>query len=309
MQENVEAAVTALRNAPGYESIRAQDCAVTRLGGMTNLVHLVDTGTDRLIVRIPGDGTEEYIDRKVELTNATAAWKAGVSAEVLWADPATGVMITRAIDEIVTMTPALFSERRGSPERAGKALAKLHTSGEAFDFRFELFSMIDDYLKILSTKDVALPDGYHDIVKAADPVKAALLANPVPLAPCHCDPLCENFLDDGNVMWIVDWEYSGMNDPLWDLGDLAVEAGMTDAEEAELLRGYFGREPTPEEKGRVVIYKAMCDMLWTLWGLIQFADGNPVEDFWAYATERFERCKALMQDPAFPAHVAAVEAG
>jgi thiamine kinase-like enzyme len=308
MQENAEAAIAALRNAPGFEAVKAEDCSVTRLGGLTNLVHLVDTGTDKIIVRIPGEGTEEYIDRKVELTNAIAAHKAGVSAEVLWADPATGVMISRAVDGITTMTPALFSERKGSPERAGKALAKLHRSGETFDFRFELFSMIEDYLKILSTKDVTLPDGYHDIVRAADPVKAALQANPAPLAPCHCDPLCENFLDDGAVMWIVDWEYSGMNDPLWDLGDLSVEAGMTDAEEAELLHGYFGREPTLEEKGRVVIYKAMCDLLWTLWGLIQFADGNPAEDFWAYATERFERCKALMQDPAFPGHVAAVEA-
>lgn len=308
MQENVEAAIAALRNAPGFEAVKAEDCAVTRLGGLTNLVHLVETGTDRIIVRIPGDGTEEYINRKVELTNAIAAHKAGVSAEVLWADPATGVMISRAIDGITTMTPALFSEREGSPERAGRALAKLHRSGETFDFRFELFSMIEDYLKILSTKDVTLPDGYHDIVRAADPVKAALQANPAPLAPCHCDPLCENFLDDGAVMWIVDWEYSGMNDPLWDLGDLSVEAGMTETEEAELLYGYFGRKPTLEEKGRVVIYKAMCDLLWTLWGLIQFADGNPAEDFWAYATERFERCKALMQDPEFPGHVAAVEA-
>jgi len=306
MQENVEAAVAALKSAPGFEAVMAEECSVTRLGGLTNLVHIVDTGTDRVIVRLPGDGTEEYIDRKVELTNAVAAWKAGVSAEVIWGDPATGVMITRAIDDIETMTPALFSERAGSPGRAGKALAKLHTSGEEFDFRFELFSMIEEYLKVLSTKDVTLPDGYHDIVKAADPVKAALQANPAPLAPCHCDPLCENFLDDGTVMWIVDWEYSGMNDPLWDLGDLSVEAGMTEAEEAELLRGYFGREPTPEEKGRVVIYKAMCDLLWTLWGLIQFADGNPVEDFWAYATERFERCKSLMQSPSFPEHVAAV---
>ena len=308
MQEKVEVAVAALKSAPGFEAVSAEECSVNRLGGLTNLVHLVDTGTDRVIVRIPGDGTEEYIDRKVELTNAVAAWKAGVSAEVLWGDPATGVMISRAIDNIVTMTPALFSERTGSPERAGKALSKLHTSGEKFEFRFELFSMIEDYLKVLSTKDVTLPDGYHDIVKAADPVKAALQANPAPLAPCHCDPLCENFLDDGDVMWIVDWEYSGMNDPLWDLGDLSVEAGMTEAEEAELLHGYFGRKPTPQEKGRVVIYKAMCDLLWTLWGLIQFADGNPAEDFWAYATERFERCKALMQDPAFPGHVAAVKA-
>ena len=76
MQENVQAAVAALKNAPGFEGVTADNCSVTRLGGLTNLVHLVDTGADRVIVRIPGDGTEEYIDRKVELTNAKAAWKA-----------------------------------------------------------------------------------------------------------------------------------------------------------------------------------------------------------------------------------------
>ncbi len=110
-------------------------------------------------------------------------------------------------------------------------------------------------------------------------------------------------------MWIVDWEYSGMNDPMWDVGDLSVEAEMDAAQEAALLRGYFGREPTAEETGRVVIYKAMCDLLWTLWGLIQHADDNPAEDFWAYATTRFERCKALMQSDGFAGHVAAVNRG
>ena len=191
--------------------------------------------------------------------------------------------------------------------RAGKALAKLHNSGETFDFRFELFTMIEDYLKVLSTKDVNLPDGYHDIVKAANPVKEVLEANPIPLTPCHCDPLCENFLDDGKNMWIVDWEYSGMNDPLWDLGDLSVEAGMDDTQEAKLLSAYFGAEPTAAQKGRVIIYKAMCDLLWTLWGLIQLADDNPADDFWVYATGRFERCKTLMQKKDFDEHVAAVK--
>ncbi len=309
MEANVDAALAALRNAPGFETIRAEDCTVTRLGGLTNLVHLVEMKDAKVIVRVPGEGTEEYIDRKVEITNAKAAYRAGVSAEVIWAAAETGVMISRAIEGIETMTPDNFRGRKGSPGRAGKALAKLHTSGQVFEFRFELFSMIEDYLKVLSTKDVDLPDGYHDIVKAADPVKAALDAAPIDLAPCHCDPLCENFLDDGELMWIVDWEYSGMNDPLWDVGDLSVEAGMDEEQDAELLRGYFGREPTASEKGRVVIYKAMCDLLWTLWGLIQHADGNPAEDFWAYSTGRFERCKALMQSPEFSGHVAAVAAG
>ena len=87
-----------------------------------------------------------------------------------------------------------------------------------------------------------------------------------------------------------------------------VEAGMDEAQEAELLRGYFGREPTAAETGRVVIYKAMCDLLWTLWGLIQLAEDNPAEDFWAYSTGRFARCKALMQAPEFEGHLAAIRA-
>ena len=305
--EHTATVLSALSNAPGFETIKAKECKITRLGGMTNLVHLVETKDANIIVRIPGEGTESYINRATELTNATAAWRAGISAEVIWADVKTGVMISRAIDGIETMTPTLFRTRSGSPMRAGKALAKLHNSGETFDFRFELFTMIEDYLKVLSTKDVNLPDGYHDIVKAANPVKEVLDANPIPLTPCHCDPLCENFLDDGKNMWIVDWEYSGMNDPLWDLGDLSVEAGMNDIQEAELLSAYFGVEPTAAQKGRVVIYKAMCDLLWTLWGLIQLADGNLADDFWVYATERFERCKALMQKTDFDEHVAAVK--
>lgn len=309
MVDGAAEVIAALRQTPGFGAVTEADTALTRLGGLTNKVYLADTGAERVVVRMPGAGTEAYIDRAVEAVNARAAAAAGVSPEVLWADPSRGVMVTRAVDNIVTMTPALFASRSGAAERAGRALAQLHGSGEPFDFRFELFSMIDEYLALLSNKTVELPEGYHEIVAAAAPVKEILAAKPTPLAPCHCDPLCENFLDDGETMWIVDWEYSGMNDPLWDVGDLSVEAEMTASLEGELLRGYFGRAPNDAEMGRVVIYKAMCDLLWTLWGLIQLADENPAEDFWAYATGRFERCKALMGDPAWDGHLAAVRAG
>ncbi len=306
MTENTEAVLKALRNLPELADIGPQDISKTRLGGLTNLVFRVETGDRKLIVRIPGAGTEDYIDRAVELTNARAAARAGVSPEVLWADAKTGVMISRCLDPVTTMTPELFRTRPGSCARAGKALAKLHNSGKTFDFQFELFAMIDDYLRVLSGKDTALPDGYHDTVRAAEPVKRALAANPAPLAPCHNDPLCENFLDDGGTMWIVDWEYSGMNDPLWDLGDLSVEGGFDADQDSDLMTAYFGRAPSAAEQGRMVIYKAMCDLLWTLWGLIQHADGNPAEDFWAYACTRFERCKTLMNSPDFARHLAAI---
>ena len=177
----------------------------------------------------------------------------------------------------------------------------LHSAPEPFEFRFELFAMIEDYLGVLAEKKAELPEGYHDVVAAAAPVKAAL-------APCQCDPLCESFLVDGEKMWIIDWEYSGMNDPMWDLGDLSGEAGFNPAQDAEMLGAYFGAPPTAAQMGRMVIYKAMCDLLWTLWGLIQHAEGNPAEDFWAYAVGRFERCKALMDSPEFGGHVKAVSA-
>ena len=307
MDINIDKVIGVLHKVEGFEKITKQDCNIKRLGGMTNIVHLVETQNINLIVRIPGKGTEDYINRTTEYNNAKAAWRAGISAEIIWADVNSGVMVSKAINRIETMTPNLFSSRKGSPARAGFALAKLHNSGETFDFRFELFNMIDDYLKILSTKDVDLPEGYHDIVKAAEPVKVSLKANPTKLAPCHCDPLCENFLDDGKNMWIVDWEYSGMNDPLWDLGDLSVEAGMNEDQENEMLKAYFGKEPTAAQKGRVIIYKAMCDLLWTLWGLIQYADKNPAEDFWAYSIERFERCKLLMLNSNFVKHIDAIK--
>ena len=109
-------------------------------------------------------------------------------------------------------------------------------------------------------------------------------------------------------MWIVDWEYAGMNDPMWDLGDLSVEGQFDQGQDDALLAAYFdGPVPAPD-RARMVIYKAMCDLLWTLWGLIQLANSNPADDFQAYADGRFARCKALMGTPAFAQHLAAVRA-
>jgi len=311
----MEKLATQVQNAvimgPGFSHIGPEDYTATRLGGLTNLVFRLEPETDQarlafssnIIVRIPGKGTEEYIDRTVEAFNAHQAARAGVSAEIIYSDPDSGVMISRCIDDIATMTPALFRSTKGAPARAGRAFRKLHNSGFEFKFRFELFAMIDEYLAILATKSIDMPEGYHDVVKAAGPIKTALKANPGRLCPCHCDPLCENFLDDGQKMWIVDWEYSGQNDPLWDIGDLSVEAGFDAAQDMEMLRAYCEVEPDKDTIARMVIYKAMCDLLWTLWGLIQHANNNPAEDFWAYSIERFARCRKLMNQPQFARHV------
>jgi thiamine kinase-like enzyme len=93
---------------------------------------------------------------------------------------------------------------------------------------------------------------------------------------------------------------------MWDLGDLSVEGSFGEAEDEAMLTAYFGGEVLAADRGRMVIYKAMCDLLWTLWGLIQLANGNPADDFRAYADNRFTRCRRLMATPEFARHVAAV---
>ena len=280
------------------------DGPVLRLGGLTNRVyHLGDH-----ILRIPGAGTAGYINRADEAVAARAAAAAGVSPELLFADPASGLMVTRFIPAAVTMTPAAFLDRPGAPARAALGLRQLHRSGAQFASQFNLFGMIDDYLHFLSRHDVALPAGYHDVVNSAGGIRDTLAVHPVTPVACHCDPLCENFLDTGDRMWIVDWEYSGMNDPMWDLGDLSVEAEFSPDQDADLLYAYFDGPAHPRDHGRMVIYKAMCDLLWTLWGLIQLANANPADDFRAYADNRFARCKTLMATPDFAHHLAAIRA-
>jgi thiamine kinase-like enzyme len=294
MEDEARKVMTRIPTLSGYNG------PLERMGGLTNAVFRAGDA----VLRLPGKGTEEYIDRANEAAAAHAAAVAGVSPEVLFVDPPSGIMVTRYIDGTATMTPEAFRTRPGAPARAGRAFRQLHDSGAVFPARFELFAMIDGYLKLLSTKDVALPDGYHDVVAEAEGVRGALARTPLPSVACHCDPLCENFLDTGDRMWIVDWEYSGMNDPMWDLGDLSVEAGFGPDQDEEMLAAYFGGPVPATDRARMVIYKAMCDLLWTLWGLIQLANGNPADDFRAYADGRFARCKVLMGSPGFERQVA-----
>ncbi|MFW5681307.1 MAG: phosphotransferase [Pseudomonadota bacterium] len=305
MDETLHQAIARVPQLRGKDPEHLQP---VRLGGLTNLVYHLQPDGEDVVLRIPGKGTEAYIDRAVEAHNARAAAAAGVGAEVLFVDDRDGLMLLRHLPGR-TMSPALFQEDDAAVERAGVALARMHRSGEAFRFRFELFAMIDDYLKVLADLPITLPEGYDDLVREAEAIREALAAAPEALVPCHCDPLCENFLDDGTRMAIVDWEYSGMNEPSWDVGDLAVEAGLSEAQEQRLLAAYLDRAPTAAEHGRMVLAKASCDILWTLWGLIQHGNDNPADDFWAYATNRMERARTLMASPVFADGLAAVRRG
>ena len=299
---------TALSRIDLFKDVPMQKISTRRLGGLTNRNYEIESPVGHFVLRIPGEGTSDIIDRVVEEHNARIAADAGVNAELLFFDPAEGTMMCRYVENSVTMNSETFKDL-GSVKRAAHAFRRLHTCGHPFRSRFELFEQIDNYLAVVKKLEAPIPDGYEDVQREAEAVRAALGEHELPAAPCHCDPLAENFLDVGERMYIIDFEYSGNNDPMWDLGDLSVEADFDEHRDEVFLEAYFGGDPPAFELGRMVMYKAMCDLLWTLWGVVQFANDNPAEDFWAYSVNRLNRCRALMSGDAFPRQLEAVRQG
>jgi len=296
---------TFLKRVPDLEQVDFAHITAERLGGLTNRNYKVTTPIGTFVLRLPGEGTSEYISRENESLAARITSEIGVNAPLIYFDARDGVQLARFIAGGVTMNAERFKDL-GSVRRAAESLRRVHDCGRPFNNRFELFQMIDDYLDILAKKEAPLPDGYHDVKREAEAVRKALNVRPLPIVPCHCDPLAENFLDTGKQVYVIDWEYAGNNDPMWDLGDVSVEAAFGPEQDEALLLAYFGGAPSVNDRGRMVLYKAMCDLLWTLWGIIQHVNKNPADDFWAYAVNRFERCKALMGRADFGTHIAAV---
>ena len=186
----------------------------------------------------PVPAPSEYIDRAAEARNARIAAAAGVNAQVLHFEVEDGTMLARYIDDSLTMSEAAFKDL-ARVERAAHAFRRMHRFSEPFAGRFDVFAQIDEYLALLRRNDAKIPDGYEALQKEADAARLVLGERPAALAPCHNDPLAENFLDAPERMFLVDWEYAGMNDPMWDLGDLSVEAGFSPEQDEALLRAYF----------------------------------------------------------------------
>jgi thiamine kinase-like enzyme len=283
--------------------IDASLSSASRLAGLTNVNYRVSTADGDVVVRIPGRGTADYIDRHAEEIAALVTAQAGVNVPVKFFDVSDGLMVTQFIDKSTTMSPASF-EDRAAIRRAADVMRRLHHIPKRFATDFKVAPVIADFKAILNAKQAPLPAGFADVEAQAEVALGLLAQHPVELVPSHCDPLCENFLDTGETMYLIDYEYSGNFDPMWDLGDFSVEGHFTTEQDDVLMHAYFDGVPPPAEVARMVIYKALCDVLWSLWGIVQHINDNPVEDFWAYAVERFERCRTLMATPAYAAAVA-----
>jgi len=293
-----------LSRIPRFAGTPPEAFAIEGLGGLTNKNYKVIVDDESYMLRIAGEGTGEYIDRKAEAVNAKVAIAAGVNVEVLFFEAGNGLQLTRFIEGAATLDAERF-KNMDSVARAACAFRKIHSCGDLFANEFNIFTMVDEYLVLLKMKGALIPDGYEEVQAEAEAVRAALASRPAGLVPCHCDPVAENFLDTGERMYIVDWEYAGNNDPMWDLGALSVEAEFDADQDAALMESYFEGQPPADQVGRMVMYKAMSDLLWILWAVIQVVNENPAEDFRAYGVGRFERCKALMASPVFAEHLAA----
>jgi thiamine kinase-like enzyme len=261
------------------------------------------------VLRLPGEDTYDYIDRRAEEHNGRIAASVGVNAEVLHFDAEDGTMLSRFIGG-VSMDGESFERDPMAPARAALVLRRVHRLGPVFRSRFDVFSMIRGYLEILYKLRMPPPEDYYEVLREAEAVRRVLQASRVLLAPCHNDPWPGNFItDSGGSLHLIDWEFSGMNDPLWDLGDLSVEAGFGAEQDRTMLEVYCGGCAPPVLYSRLELYKAMSDLLWSLWGLIQYANGNPSDDFFAYSQGRLEGCKVRVGSEDFGRHLTVVVAG
>ncbi|MBI4769261.1 MAG: phosphotransferase [Chloroflexi bacterium] len=166
-------------------------------------------------------------------------------------------------------------------------------SGPRFLTDFNMFRLVEFYLGIVDQHGVAIPAGYRERLPAVQQMERALMARPLPTAPCNNDLLPENFIDDGDLLRLIDFEYSGNNDPCFELGNTCQEAQYDENRYAELCAAYFGAA-TPHLLARMRLYAIMSDVGWTLWGAIQQRISKLDFDFWGYALGRWERAQRMM---------------
>jgi len=206
--------------------------------GLTNRNFRVTVDEIPTFVRIPGADTGLLaVDRGNEIHNTRAAAAAGAGPAVLHHLPQWDAFVLEWIDGR-TMSNAAFAGA-GEPQRVAEAVRRLH-AGPRFRDDFDMFRLAERYLRVVDERGMRIPEGYREPVGRLPTIEAALALHPLPTVPCHNDLLAENYLDDGQRLWIVDYEYSGNNDPTFELGNTCQELGWDDARIVALCAAYFG---------------------------------------------------------------------
>jgi thiamine kinase-like enzyme len=251
-------------------------------GGITNRNFKVEVDGESYVLRIGGRDTELLgIDRYNEHEASIAASRVGIAPEVLRYQ--SGYLVTRFIDG----EPGLIDD----VEEVARMLRRFHDSTR-IGGRFDPFRVVEAYRATAIEHGVPVPADYEHAHKIARTIER--LRGDVTQKPCHNDLLAANFINDGEQLWIVDWEYAGMGDPYFDLGNFAVNNGLDEEAEARFLAAYGA-----DDMDGYVLMRFMSDFREAMWGVVQQALSELDVDFKAYAAEHFERLDRTAAEPRF----------
>lgn len=257
-------------------------------GGMTNKNYKISIRGDEYILRVPGLGTENMISRKNEMINSKLASDFGINVDIFKFDEDAGIKISKFVKGAETL-----NQRTARKEEniilVTSILRNLHNSQMKMENRFDIFEEIEKYERILDNYDVVFFDNYNVIRKKVMNLKNVMEEHSFKLVPSHNDTVPENFIKDQNGrLYLIDWEYSGLNDEMWDLAAHSLECNFTEDDEELFLKLYFNGEVEKNNKIKLLINKIFQDFLWAIWTLIKEAEGD---DFGSYGIDRYNRAK------------------
>jgi thiamine kinase-like enzyme len=265
-------------------------------GGLTNRNYKVTTPAGVFVARVFSDGGELLaIDRENEYRNSLIAAAAGVGAPVVEYCPADGVLVLgflagRTLSNADVAEPATLL-------RIAAACRTLHRA-ERFAGDFDMFDVQARYYATAVGARMRIPHGYGALLPALDAARRALEVRAEGVVPCNNDLLAANFIDDGERIWLIDYEYSGNNDACFELGNIAGECGLDGEALAALVTAYYGRARR-SRIARAELFRLVSRYGWTLWGAIQHAVSQLDVDFWSWAMERFEVAAAGLTSSEF----------
>jgi thiamine kinase-like enzyme len=276
--------------------LRGRPCTVEPLpGGLTNRNYRVTTPDGAYVLRHsnPSSSDELAVDRRAEYENSVRAAAAGVGAPVVDFLPDDGVLVLGFLDGDSLTDEHL--QRPGILPRVAEACRRLH-AGEPFVNAFDMFEVQADYLGRVRRRGFRLPPGYLDHAGTVGRIRDALAVRPVAARPCNNDLLAANFIDDGRTVFIIDYEYSGNNDPYFELGNIWSECHLSLDQLEELVGAYDG-SPSRSHLARARLWGLMSQYGWTLWASIQDAT-SPIDfGFWSWGMEKYERAEATFAGP------------
>jgi thiamine kinase-like enzyme len=268
-------------------------------GGITNRNFRVNFGGTDYVVRLPGKRTEILgIDRTAECIANKAAAGLGMAPGVaaMFEEPA--CLVTMFVDG-----KEMTAEELREPEvlkEIGGDLRRFHDSGTELPTGFDSFRLVEEYADTGREHDSEPPDGYDKALETAHAIEKAVRDRPThELVPAHNDLLTANFLRDGNHIQLIDWEYAGMGDRWFDLGNFAVNNELDDDQEAALLEAYFGEPPDERLLATLKLFRFMSDFREAMWGVVQRGVSELDFDYDEYVHKHFDRLEKAREDPRF----------